>query len=163
MDREIFEGLLHQLDEARERVDAIVARVPVDAWNEVIHTGDGQWTRRQLLAHMAANDLRQLIRIRVGAGIPLPSDPEDYEAQADLHPWNQARVDERADRTVEDLRLELRINRDRLIALLIGLTNEQRDRKMPFRGEPTPLTEMVPTLIDHLDQHAEELLVGTTA
>ena len=157
MERAVFESLLHALDEARERVDAAIASVPGSAWDEVIHTGDGAWTRRQLLAHMAANDLRQLIRIRVGAGIPLPSDPEDYEAQADVHTWNQARVDERANRSIEDLRLELRINRDRLIALLIGLTNEQRDRKMPFRGEPTPLTDMVPTLIGHLDQHGAEL------
>lgn len=160
MERAVFESLLHSLDEARERVDRAVARVPENAWDEVIQTGDGAWTRRQLLAHMAANDLRQLIRIRVGAGIPLPTDPEDYEAQADVHAWNQARVDERTDRSIDDLRLELRINRDRLIALLIGLTNEQRDRKMPFRGEPTPLTVMVPILIGHLDGHAEELLAG---
>jgi len=162
MERAVFESLLHALDDARERVDAAIASVPDAAWDEVIHTGDGAWTRRQLLAHMAANDLRQLIRIRVGAGIPLPSDPEDYEAQADVHTWNQARVAERANRSIEDLRLELRINRDRLIALLIGLTNEQRDRKMPFRGQPTPLTDMVPTLLGHLDQHAEELLHGLT-
>lgn len=162
MEREVFEALLRALDDARERVDSMIGRVPSAAWDEVIQTGDGTWTRRQLLSHMAANDLRQLIRIRVGAGIPLPTDPEDYEAQADVHTWNQARVDERAGRSVEDLRLELRINRDRLIALLISLTNEQRDRKMPFRGEPTPLPEMIRVLIGHLDQHAAELLAGTS-
>ena len=161
MERDVFEGLLRSLDEARERVDAVIDRVPAHSWDEIIQTGDRAWMRRQLLAHMAANDLRQLIRIRVGAGIPLPTDPEDYEAQSDIDAWNQARVDERTERSIEDLRLELRINRDRLIALLIGLTNEQRDRKMPFRGQPMLLTEMIPIVIRHFDLHAEELVAAS--
>ena len=45
---------------------------------------------------------------------------------------------------------------DRLLASLTtaGAGGEQ---PMPFRGEPTPLAEMVPVLVGHLDQHAREL------
>lgn len=160
MERDVFETLLTSLSEARDRVEATVARVPDDRWDERIHTGDGFWTRRQLLAHVAANDLRQLIRIRVGAGIPLPSDQVDYEAQDDVDGWNHAQADARANRSIDDLLLEMRINRDRLLALLIGLTAEQRRRPMPFRGGPTPLEAMIPAVIKHLDDHAGELVSG---
>lgn len=160
MERAAFEDLLTSLNEARDRVEAAVAQVPADRWDERIHTGDGFWTRHQVLAHMAANDLRQLVRIRVGAGIPLPSDQGDYEAQSEVDTWNHAQADARAGRSIEDLLLEMRLNRDRLIALLIGLTAEQRQRNMPFRGEPTPLEAMIPVVIAHLDGHAAELVSG---
>jgi len=157
MDDTAFESLLGALGEAAIRVEAAVLRVPGDRWGEVVQTGDGAWTRRQLLAHMAANDLRQLIRVRVGAGIPEPDDEQAHAAELQTHDWNQARVAERAPCSVADLVAELRHNRQALITLLRSLTPAQRARPMPFRGEPTLLEEMVPALIGHLDQHAHEL------
>ncbi len=109
---------------------------------------------------MAANDLRQLVRVRIGAGLPAPGDPDAHAAELETHAWNQARVDERAGAEVEALLEEMRANRTLLITLLRSLTPEQRDRPMPFRGVPTPLEDMVPVLIGHLDQHADELARG---
>jgi hypothetical protein len=158
VDSPTFERLLTALTEAPAAVEAAVRAAPADAWSDVIHTGDGAWTRRHLLAHMAANDLRQLVRIRIGAGIPEPGDAEEHAAELEVHDWNAARVAERADRSIDDLLAEMRANRTALIALLWSLTPEQRARPMPFRGEPTPLEEMVPVLIGHLDEHARELV-----
>ena len=150
-------SLLDSLADAERRVEAVARRVPNDRWDEIIHTGDGAWTRRQLLAHMAANDLRQLVRLRIGAGIPEPGDDLEHAAELEVHDWNRARVGERAGRGTGQLLDEMRANRAALIALLRGLTPEQRERPMPFRGEPTPLEVMVPMLIGHLDGHAAEL------
>ncbi len=155
-----FESLIQSLASASVRVEALVREVPVNRWEQVIHTGDGAWTRRQLLAHMAANDLRQLIRIRIGAGVPEPGDDLAHAAELEVDDWNRGRVRERQTLSVDTLVVEMRANRESLIALLRSLTPEQRDRMMPFRGEPTRLADMVPILIGHLDQHAQELVAG---
>jgi hypothetical protein len=157
MDNETFERLIAMLTNALARVEQTALAVPPDRWEDGIHTSDGHWTRRQILAHVAANDLRQLVRVRVGAGIELADDRDALTAEQRLNEWNQTRVDERAGHAVSALTEEMRDNREALIALLRGLTPEQRDRPMPFRGRPTALVEMVPTLISHLDMHAREI------
>lgn len=157
MDDAEFERFLDDLQSSCERVAAATMAVPAEAWNEVMHTGDGAWSRRQLLSHMAANDLRQLVRIRIGAGIALPGDDLEHAAELETHDWNRARVSERERNDVVTLLAEMRQNRASLIALLRSLTPQQRERMMPFRGVPTPLAEMLPTLMGHLETHAEEL------
>ena len=160
MDDADFDRLLASLAEAVGPVETAVRAVPRDRWEEVIYTGDGAWSRRQLLAHMAANYLRQLIRVRIGAGIPEPGDDLAHAAELEVHDWNWGRVAERAGNDVDTLLAEMRANRATLIALLRGLTLAQRARPMPFRGEPTPLSKMVPVLIGHLEGHARELSGG---
>lgn len=157
MDDETFEGLLAMLTAALTRVEETVRRVPPERWDDPVHTGDGGWTRREILAHVAANDLRQLVRVRVGAGIPQPGDDTALAAEQRLHEWNRDRVNERRDRDIDDLIAEMRANRRELIDMLRGLSPEQRERAIPYRGRPTPLAEMVPALVDHLDLHAREL------
>jgi hypothetical protein len=158
MDDATLNELIVRLAVAEASCEAAAGAVPADAWDQVIHTGDGAWPRRQLLGHMAANDLRQLVRIRIGAGVAEPGDTEEHSAELEVHDWNRARVAERAGHGIDDLVAEMRANRQALIALLRRLTPVQRAGPMPFRGEPTPLEEMVPILIGHLEQHALELL-----
>jgi len=160
MDSDDFEHLGATLLEAGRCIDDMSRRIPPGRWDDVVHTGDGPWTRRQLLAHMAANDLRQLIRIRLGAGVPEPGDEAAHEAELDVHAWNAERVAERAGRGADVLLAEMHRNRQSLISLLDSLTPQQLDQPMPFRGVPTPLAEMIPTLIGHLDVHASELVSG---
>ncbi len=151
-------AMLDELISSHRRVEQAVRNVPSGAWDEVIHTGDGAWSRHQLLAHMAANDLRQLVRIRIGAGIPQPGDDLEHAAELEVHDWNRARVSERQGAEVDALLDEMQRNRQALIGLLQSLTAEQRSRMMPFRGEPTPLGEMLPVLMAHLEGHARELV-----
>lgn len=157
MDEADFSAALVGLDESCNRVVALVQQVPPGNWDEVIHTGDGAWSRRQLLSHMAANDLRQLVRIRIGAGIPQPGDDLEHAAELEVHDWNRARVAEREGIAVHELVDELRRNRSALVSLLRSLTVQQRSQMMPFRGEPTPLATMLPILMSHLEAHAREL------
>lgn len=158
MDDDTFGALLVLLSASERNVERKVHQVREEGWDEVIHTGDGAWTRRQLLCHMAANDLRQLVRIRVGAGIEEPGDEAAHAAERETHDWNQARVQERQGLDVQQILAEMRTNREALVALLRSLTEDQRDRPIPFRGQPTPLGEVVPALIAHLEEHANELM-----
>ncbi len=163
MDSATLERFMYDLEASQGRVVTCIQRVPPDAWDDVIHTGDGAWTRGQLLSHMAANDLRQLVRIRIGAGIPEPGDDLEHAAELEVHDWNRARVAEREGSDVETLVAEMQRNRAALIALLRSLTPGQRGRMMPFRGEPTPLAEMLPVLMGHLESHARELAEAPVA
>jgi hypothetical protein len=94
----------------------------------------------------------------VGAGIAEPGDDVRLAEEQEVHDWNRARVAERADLEMEQLLAEMRANRDALIGLLRSLTPEQRDRPIPFRGEPRQLQDVVPILIGHLEGHAAELV-----
>jgi hypothetical protein len=152
-----LESMISQLEAALSRVEGIARAVPAGRWDDVIHTDEAAWTRRQLLAHMAANDLRQLVRVRVGAGVEEPKDAAELEAEQQVHEWNQTQVDFRADRAIERLIYEMHANRIALVVLLRRLTPEQRARPMPYRGTPTPLALMIETLIRHLDGHASEV------
>lgn len=163
MDAATFERFANELEASQERVLTRIQRVPPNAWDEVIHSGDGAWSRRQLLSHMAANDLRQLVRIRIGADIPGPGDNLEHAAELEVHDWNRARVAEREGSGVETLVAEMRRNRAALVSLLRSLTPGQRSRMMPFRGEPTPLADMLPILMDHLEGHAQELVEAPVA
>jgi hypothetical protein len=154
-----LESALTTLAEAAERAEAAIRRVPADRWQEVIHTGDGAWSRHQLLCHLAANDIRQLVRVRIGVGIPNPGDFEEHEVELGDN-WNGLRVKERAGHDVETLIAEMRANRGALIDLLRSLTPEQRERPIPYRGVPTPIHDAVPTLVGHFDMHLGELFAG---
>jgi hypothetical protein len=157
MDDKTLEGLVARLEDALGRVEAAARAVPAERWGDVIHTDYAAWTRRQLLAHMASNDLRQLVRVRMGAAVAMPEDAAELEAEQRVHEWNQTQVDRRHDEDIERLLDEMRANRSSLVGLLRGLTPDQRDRPMPYRGTLTPLPDMVDTIIRHLDLHAGEL------
>ena len=96
MEDDAFAPLLSMLEGALDRVERAVRSVPADRWDDTVHTGDGGWTRRQLLAHVAANDLRQLVRVRMGAGspgrtTPRRSPPSSATASGTRRGWTSAR------------------------------------------------------------------------
>jgi hypothetical protein len=157
MDDTTFEELLTALREGPSLIETQVRAAPAEGWDRLVEQGEGGWSRRQLLAHIAANDLRQLTRIRVGAGLAEPADFAELQAEGQTDVWNQRQVDLRAGRSVDELLAEMHTHRSELVTLLQSLTPEQRARPMPFRGEPTPLTEMVPALLGHLAFHARQL------
>lgn len=157
IDDATFAELLVRLREGAEAVEAEVLRVPADRWDQAMPGYESGWTRRQLLAHIAANDQRQITRVRVGAAIGTPADEEALARQGDTDGWNRQQVADRAGRSVDELLVEMHQRRGELIALLQRLTPAQRSQPMPFRATYRPLTEMVPMLLDHLAQHARAL------
>jgi hypothetical protein len=103
VDERAFAGLLTSLREGPGLIEAQVRAVPADGWDDVVHDGEAGWSRRQLLAHIAANDQRQLTRVRVGAGIGTPADATLLEEQEDVDVWNRAQVAAREGRDVETI------------------------------------------------------------
>jgi hypothetical protein len=157
MDDLTFAGLISDLRDAPVQIEAQIRRVPADRWDETMPGAEAGWTRRQLLAHMAANDIRQITRVRVGADIGGQADRDALSEQGDVDAWNQAQVDLRRGRSVDDLVTEMHARRSEFVALLESLTPEQRSQPMPFRADKLPLTAAVPLILGHLAQHAGEL------
>ncbi len=157
MDDQTFAGLISELRESATQVEAQIRSVPAGRWDEVTPGAEAGWTRRQLLAHMATNDLRQITRVRVGAGIGSQADRDALSEQADVDVWNRAQVEQRRDRSIDELVAELQAHRAEFIVLLESLSPEQRSQLMPFRGDRLPLTTGVPMIIGHLAEHAREV------
>lgn len=152
-----FDQLLADLRDAPARIEAQLAAVPADGWDDVVHEGEGGFTRRQILAHVASNDQRQMTRVRVGSGIGGPADEADLAAQADLDVWNREQVEARAGRMPAELIAEMHARRREFLALLESLSPEQRSRPIPFRGRTGPLTELAALIVEHGAGHAREI------
>ncbi len=157
MNDETFAELVQRLEAGIAQIATLMTAVPAERWDTPLPHGEGGWTRRQLLAHMAANDQRQLTRVRVGTGIGGVADESTMKEQGDVHVWNQQQVDLRAGRSLEELLAEMRTQRTELVALLQSLTQEQRSRQIPLRGEQVPLSTLVSAVLDHFVQHAQEI------
>lgn len=157
MDDREYAALLDDLRGAVASLAEQLRAVPAGRWDDTVFAGENGWTRRQLLAHMASNDLRQITRVRIGAGIGNHTDEAMLAAQLEPDGWNQQQVEQRRGRSVEELLAELQTHRNALIALLESLTAEQRAREMPFRGGKAELSTMLPAVSGHLSEHAREI------
>jgi hypothetical protein len=157
MHEDTFQQLLNDLRDGPIAIERQMRTVPAERWDDPVYEGSDGFTRRRLLAHIAANDQRQVTRVRLGSGIGNAADEAAMAEQGDVDVWNRAQVNARAGRSVDDLLAEMHACRAELVSLLESLTPEQRSRQMPFRDQRLPLTEMVPILLDHLAGHARDI------
>lgn len=158
MDEQTFEERMAQLAAMPHRIEELACSLPTERWQTPAHAGEDAWTRRQLLAHIACNDLRQLTRIRIGAGIPQPGDYEDFYAQSVVEEWNQSQVQQRSGASVDALLDEMHGNRRSLVALLRSLASEQRQRtRINRRGQLSDLSGWFDLMFDHDNSHLREI------
>ena len=161
MDQQEFERCLVEISGTPARIEAQARLLPADAWETVIHGGEGGWNRRQMLAHIVTIDKRHAMRVRISAGLPDPSGVTDQSALPPINDWNERQVDARAGSSVADLLAEMRRNRNDLITLFRTLTPEQRDRIHINRAglPPLPFAEwLLPVVHQHAIDHMREVV-----
>jgi hypothetical protein len=153
-----IEQSLAELEAMPETIASQVRGVPADRWEIPVWQGEGGWNRRQLLAHLASINLRHLIRVRLGAGLPEPSGAS-VASLPGIDDFNAVEVESRDGRSVDELLTEFRSTRGELVRLVRSLTPEQRQRfTMPRGNETLSLEQWAPFVVAHDRTHLAEIL-----
>jgi len=128
------QSLIKKLAAAREEILQTIEGLDEGAltWKP----GDGRWSIRENLAHLASAEgsHRQVARtIAAGQTVDAP----DF----DLDTWNAARVAERRERSIDEILEEMAAERQRTLSALKDTENEALDRQglHPALGETTVL------------------------
>lgn len=121
------------------RVEATFGTLTDEQLGTTVHEGDGGWTARQVLAHMAGRAQGHQLVLSMATGGASP----DYSG-IKVNDWNQQRVDERAGRSRDELLQEFRQIHEALIENLRELPDGAFERMVPSpRGGEIALGDMI--------------------
>jgi hypothetical protein len=155
-----IEATFGELARGHEGFLRAVYSVADDAWEEPV-ASNPQWTNKDLLAHLAANDLRPHVRLRAILG---EADAGELAAVNSTDEWNEARVAERRGRSVRQLVDELHANRDQMMALLARMTADNASAIITMaNGSQTPLSGYLTFFHEHESTHAGQLVPASRA
>jgi hypothetical protein len=150
---------LDELESMPQRIEEAVRAVPPERWDAAVWQAEGGWNRRQLLAHLASINVRQTLRGRAAAGLPLPGGVGDAAVFAPIDDWNADEVKRRSGMSVDELLAELRSNRTDLMDLLRSLSDQQRaTMRIQRRSETMGFAEWLPFMIQHDKEHLAEIV-----
>lgn len=131
--------IIAAIREGIERVEATFGSLTDEQLATPVHEGDGGWTARQVLAHMAgrAEGHHMMLSMATGAA------PTGFGG-LDVNQWNQQRVDERADRSRDELLHEFLQVHEALIENVSELPDGALETMIPSpRGGEVALGEML--------------------
>jgi DinB superfamily len=159
METNDVEQNLNELGAMPQKIAVAVQAIPPDRWETAVWKAEGGWNRRQLLAHLASINLRQTLRARAAAGLPLPGGVGDAAAFAPIDDWNADEVKRRSDKSVDDLLAELSTNRKELMTLIRSLNEAQRAQmRITRRSDTMSFAEWLPFMIQHDQEHLAEIV-----
>lgn len=116
-----------------------------------VHDGEGGWTAKQILAHLAGRARGYELMGALAAGNPPPGG-------IDFNRWNQERVDERIANSRDDLLAEFRAVHENLIAHVESLDDDLLTREIRLGPQPAPLSEVLRRSGGlHSGAHAQEV------
>jgi len=133
--QEIIEAIRSGID----RVEATFGTLTDEQLATQVHEGDSGWTAGQILAHMAgrAEGHQMLLSMATGAA------PGGFGG-FDVNQWNQQKVDERAERSRDELLQEFRQVHESLIQNVTELPDGAFEAMLPSpRGGEIALGEML--------------------
>lgn len=144
----------------REGFLRAVYSVADDAWDEPCAATPG-WTYRDVLAHVASNELRVHARLRVILGEADPSSLAPFQA---VDEWNQQQVEARRDRTVRELVDELAWNRYQTLRLLARMDRQHLAATVVLGdGRHMPLLDYIDMFSVHESLHGGHLVPASRA
>ncbi len=154
-----IEAKFRAMTRYREGFLRVVYSVAENTWEE--ESGDPGWTYRDLLAHLASNDLRMQTRLRDVLG---EGDEAEMEALKDIHGWNRSAIDERRGRSVRELVEELAANRRDTLRVLSRLRPEHLPQAIRYveAGEVSVI-DYIDRPFAHEARHAAQLVPATRA
>ena len=150
---ERIEKHIARLRESRERLNAVLDRVPDDLWEQQIYSDGAQWTLRQLLIHLMLSDYGQnnvIMGIAEGKNII----PDDY----DLNRYNSSSVGKRQAVTVEEARTGLAQSRARLVEWLHQIDESVLDKEGRHATmQILSIAQILNVMAGHEDGHSADI------
>lgn len=131
--------IIAAIREGIERTEATFGALTDEQLGVTVHEGDGGWTARQVLAHLAgrAQGHQMLLSMATGAA------PAGFGG-LDVNHWNQQIVDERASRSRDELLQEFRQTHEALIENVRELPDGAFETLIPSpRGGEVALGDML--------------------
>jgi uncharacterized damage-inducible protein DinB len=137
---------IETLSEGRARVWALIEGLSDERLSEPM--GDGKWSIKDTLGHLAAweGEAVRAFEQKARGERPTIGDIKDFDA------WNEVESGKRKDWSPEQIRQELRSNRDRLLEI-VGNLPEDEKVWAPERST----ARLLGSLIDHDKHHLESI------
>lgn len=137
-----------------DRVEQTFGNMSDEQLNKQVHEGDGGWTAKQVLAHLAGRvDTHNMMFLMAG-GPP----PEAPAGGFDVNHWNQQIVDARADKSKDELLTEFRDVHERLIQRVDALPEDDLGKTVTTpRGTSTLGEVLMGSGGNHSVTHSEEV------
>jgi hypothetical protein len=130
-----------------------------EAWEEA--SALAGWTYRDILTHLASNDIRHEIRLRSALG---EGDAAELRSLDDVNGWNERARQERRDRGVRELVDEMAAHRQEVLRLLSRLQPEHVSAAVSLPdGRTYPPPEYVEMFSGHEVGHAAQLVPASRA
>jgi hypothetical protein len=150
---------MRQMVRHREGLLRAIYSVDADAWDAPAYAEPG-WTYRDVLAHVATNDLRPQTRIRRVLG---ERDDEAMAALLRTDEWNAARVAGLEGKTVAEVIDAMQANRNVLLELVAQLERKHLTETVTFSdGSTFPLSEYLGFIGRHDSNHAAHLVPASS-
>lgn len=148
MDTHPRETLIHELDAARSKLNAVLEKLSQDY--EIYPT----WTIKHLLAHLAGWDEACIEAIESFLGQTEPSTP----AARGIDFYNTQSVETRQELDYDHIRREYEVTREELKATIRRIPDDRFEEKFVVPWGPSmDVTRMVRVFIHHEHEHAEEI------
>ncbi len=153
------EGTFRVMFRYREGLLRAIYSVDDHAWNEP--SPDPGWTNKDLLAHVASNELRVHVRLR---GLLGEATEEEKAEVDDVDGWNQRQVEARRHLSVRQLVDEMAANRYQTLLILARLEPEHLRRPVALSGgRSCSLLEYIDMFTAHESLHAGQLVPASRA
>jgi hypothetical protein len=155
-----IDAKLGALQRRREGVLRAVYSVAEDAWDEEAEADPG-WTYKDLLVHIATNDLRHHIRLRNVLG---EGDAAALESLLDVDGWNERERQARRERSLAEVIDEMAANRQELLRLLARLEPAHLASEIFIRdGMIVKAGDYVEVIGAHESRHGGQLVPASRA
>lgn len=148
-----IEAAIDRLHVADRDLLRAVDSVADDAWDRP--SPDARWTYRDVLAHVASNELR--VHARLGSVFG-EADEAELKAINDIDGWNQREVEERRSRSVRELVDELEAHRQETLRLLGRFRPGHLSTPITLAdGSTCNALEYIDMFTRHISAHAAQL------
>ena len=154
-----IEVTLRTLTRHREAAMRAVYSVADEAWDE--ESAASGWTHRDILTHLASNDIRHQVRLRAVLGV---GDASELRSLDDVDGWNERARQERRGRSERELVDEMAAHRQEVMRLLSRLQPEHMPAGVSLPdGRTYAPPEYIEMFSGHEARHAGQLIPASRA